>query len=624
MRTSVFLCLYAWLVSYSHVCLAGDTLKAGDRIIGNNITLVSSRKVFQLGFFSPSDDSTYLGIWYYESKPKTVVWVANRDKPVIRYNGVFEIAEDGNLKVLSPNGVHWSSELKGFSAANRTVMLMDSGNLVLVDNHSGNILWQSFEHPTDTFLPGMKMNKDLNLTCWMADDDPRPGNYTFKQGSAGVNNYIISRKQGQLYWESDNVGEAISGLVVHLLTNIAKEVYSTDEWSRIWVAPENLCRRYNYCGNFSSCSTRTSFPCKCLPGFSLRSPHGIGEIGDNGYWPQPDEKGCVRKSEPSRENTTFINLQEVTVGNPDLRRNVDEAECESLCRNMSSECQAFSYEFTEKSTSTCWIWKTDLTTVEEEYLEHGRNLSVRVNNLDIASTPRTCKPCGTYIIPYPLSTGPDCGDPTYSNFSCNNRTDNVMFKSNYTVISINPTKRMFYINSSNTYCNHADENQHIEFHLLFTATGIGKCICDTSYGWNDSTLSCTSQATLTEVRQPPISRGNSTSRLPLILVVVLISIIILGCIIISLYVWKKKMAHKQDRESINRIQGRMFDSARQVKDLIDLEGLQEKDNEGIGVPYFDFESILEATDNFSDVNKLGRGGYGPVYKGKLQEVKKLQ
>ncbi|MCI13274.1 G-type lectin S-receptor-like serine/threonine-protein kinase, partial [Trifolium medium] len=25
-----------------------------------------------------------------------------------------------------------------------------------------------------------------------------------------------------------------------------------------------------------------------------------------------------------------------------------------------------------------------------------------------------------------------------------------------------------------------------------------------------------------------------------------------------------------------------------------------------------------ATDDFSDANKLGRGGYGPVYKGKLQ------
>lgn len=51
-----------------------------------------------------------------------------------------------------------------------------------------------------------------------------------------------------------------------------------------------------------------------------------------------------------------------------------------------------------------------------------------------------------------------------------------------------------------------------------------------------------------------------------------------------------------------------------MKDLIDMEGLEENDNEGIEVPYFDFESILVATDDFSDANKLGKGGFGPVYK----------
>ncbi|XP_055805499.1 cysteine-rich receptor-like protein kinase 44 isoform X2 [Solanum dulcamara] len=33
---------------------------------------------------------------------------------------------------------------------------------------------------------------------------------------------------------------------------------------------------------------------------------------------------------------------------------------------------------------------------------------------------------------------------------------------------------------------------------------------------------------------------------------------------------------------------------------------------------YDFSAIRAATDNFSDANKLGEGGFGPVYKGKLQ------
>ena len=38
---------------------------------------------------------------------------------------------------------------------------------------------------------------------------------------------------------------------------------------------------------------------------------------------------------------------------------------------------------------------------------------------------------------------------------------------------------------------------------------------------------------------------------------------------------------------------------------------REKDAE---LPLFSYESILAATNNFSIVNKLGEGGFGPVYK----------
>ncbi|RHN66546.1 putative non-specific serine/threonine protein kinase [Medicago truncatula] len=45
---------------------------------------------------------------------------------------------------------------------------------------------------------------------------------------------------------------------------------------------------------------------------------------------------------------------------------------------------------------------------------------------------------------------------------------------------------------------------------------------------------------------------------------------------------------------------------------------QEKDeetHEDIELPIFDLATILEATNNFSFDNKLGEGGFGPVYKG---------
>lgn len=53
-----------------------------------------------------------------------------------------------------------------------------------------------------------------------------------------------------------------------------------------------------------------------------------------------------------------------------------------------------------------------------------------------------------------------------------------------------------------------------------------------------------------------------------------------------------------------------FNREREAQNLIN-----ENDKQDIAVPFFSLENILAATDNFSDVNKLGQGGFGPVYKG---------
>ncbi|XP_019171528.1 PREDICTED: cysteine-rich receptor-like protein kinase 10 isoform X1 [Ipomoea nil] len=41
------------------------------------------------------------------------------------------------------------------------------------------------------------------------------------------------------------------------------------------------------------------------------------------------------------------------------------------------------------------------------------------------------------------------------------------------------------------------------------------------------------------------------------------------------------------------------------------------------LPHIDIKTIIEATDNFSDLNKLGEGGFGPVFKGKLPDGKEV-
>lgn len=58
----------------------------------------------------------------------------------------------------------------------------------------------------------------------------------------------------------------------------------------------------------------------------------------------------------------------------------------------------------------------------------------------------------------------------------------------------------------------------------------------------------------------------------------------------------------------------MYDSDKYVRELIESGRFKEEDAQAIDIPFFPLESILGATNNFANANKLGQGGFGPVYK----------
>ncbi|XP_015064312.1 putative receptor-like protein kinase At4g00960 isoform X2 [Solanum pennellii] len=93
----------------------------------------------------------------------------------------------------------------------------------------------------------------------------------------------------------------------------------------------------------------------------------------------------------------------------------------------------------------------------------------------------------------------------------------------------------------------------------------------------------------------PIVQDNKKARLVIIIIVPTVIVVILT-VCISVILMKKRK-----RKLVDIIQGTLGD------DTSDVESLQ-----------YDFSIIREATENFSNANKLGQGGFGPVYKGKLQ------
>ena len=72
-----------------------------------------------------------------------------------------------------------SSEATGGEA-----MLDNNGNFIL-QSSEGIILWQSFDYPTDTLLPGMnlrithKTHALQRLISWRSPQDPSPGNFSY-------------------------------------------------------------------------------------------------------------------------------------------------------------------------------------------------------------------------------------------------------------------------------------------------------------------------------------------------------------------------------------------------------------------------------------------------------------
>ncbi|XP_076898221.1 G-type lectin S-receptor-like serine/threonine-protein kinase At2g19130 [Bidens hawaiensis] len=165
-----------------------DTLVMNQSLTGDQ-TLVSLAGNFEMGFFRPGKPPNYyIGIWYKKVKTLTIVWVANRETPIFdRFSSKLKI-NDGNLVLLNEsNAPIWSTNMISAVAPASSLVLLDDGNLVLrYGSSSSPPIWQSFDHPTHTFLPGSKLgyNKRTNtgqvITSWKTMENPAAGLFSLE------------------------------------------------------------------------------------------------------------------------------------------------------------------------------------------------------------------------------------------------------------------------------------------------------------------------------------------------------------------------------------------------------------------------------------------------------------
>ncbi|XP_019264456.1 PREDICTED: G-type lectin S-receptor-like serine/threonine-protein kinase SD2-5 [Nicotiana attenuata] len=83
-----------------------------------------------------------------------LVWSANRNHPV-KTNATLQLRQDGNLVLADFDGtLVWSTNTTGKSVSG--LNLTERGNLALFDKRK-RAIWQSFDHPTDSLLPGQSL-----------------------------------------------------------------------------------------------------------------------------------------------------------------------------------------------------------------------------------------------------------------------------------------------------------------------------------------------------------------------------------------------------------------------------------------------------------------------------------
>ncbi|KAM3732001.1 hypothetical protein ACB098_11G027000 [Castanea mollissima] len=227
----VFLLMLSCMWIFFAAARPRDTLKSGDTLNFSS-HLVSAKGAFTLGFFhSGSTNNIYLGIWF-TNDPTKIIWVGNRNEPVMNTAAVLTLEAKGNLKILPQGGDAIS--LYSHQATNYTytlfAILLDSGNFVLQELDSNGttqrVLWQSFDEPTDTLLPGMKLGvhrkngRPSSLTSWLNKVVPVPGQFSLEWDPKG--RQLIVRRQGVEFWTSG----VLKGDKFEFISNESKRMYN--------------------------------------------------------------------------------------------------------------------------------------------------------------------------------------------------------------------------------------------------------------------------------------------------------------------------------------------------------------------------------------------------------------
>ncbi|XP_047953904.1 G-type lectin S-receptor-like serine/threonine-protein kinase At1g11300 [Salvia hispanica] len=321
----------------------------------------------------------------------------NNERSRVHYNGTNRTIWSTNLTTTSP-------------VLNPVIQILDTGNLVLWEEASGNTLWESFSHPTDVMMQAMtlsqnvKTGEQVRLTSWKYATDPSIGSFTGGLDAMSGAPQLVTWDEERPHWRSgpwnglifigikimfsayldgfnqvknDSDGNffystpQINGFITVELNSsgtLLRKVWDgvAKRWNVEWTAPENECDVYGNCGAFGSCNGLELPICSCLRGFE---PVNEEEWG-RGNW----TNGCRRKRQLQCGDDGFERLRYMKV--PDFAQPLPsrvQDECRTACQRNCS-CIAYAYDI----NIGCMFWSDNLIDTQE-FDRVGIDLYVRLS-----------------------------------------------------------------------------------------------------------------------------------------------------------------------------------------------------------------------------------------------------
>ncbi|XP_042483601.1 putative receptor protein kinase ZmPK1 [Macadamia integrifolia] len=336
--------------------------------------LISPDKSFTSGFYMVGTNAFCFAIWFTNSTAKTVVWMANRDRPVNGHGSRISLQKDGSMVLTDFDGstIWYIDHITDAQKAE----LLNNGNLILV-NSQGMVLWQSFDFPTDTLISGQPLTKNLTLISAKGEGmhssgyyslffndfdilslrydspeissvywpDPSPTGNVYQSGRTNYNSSRIANFDDMgRFTSSDRTKFSASDMGLGIKRRLTIDYdgnlrfYSLDEssgsWNITWEALPQQCMVHGLCGKNGICVYTPKPKCSCPPGY---------EKSDPSDWNQ----GCkpkITRNCSKDQKVKLVSLPHTDFYGYDLDYfpSISFETCMNLCLTNCS-CEAFSY-----------------------------------------------------------------------------------------------------------------------------------------------------------------------------------------------------------------------------------------------------------------------------------------